>query len=818
MHAPDTAGLSVSIFHYICIKHPETLRPPMKYRIPAMAATALLSLLSSCKLTKTLEEGEYLLVRNKIEIAGDTKGIDTDEIYSILQPRPNKKFLGILPVKLTLYNWGSGGKESSRFRRWLREKVGERPNLYDSLRINASTADIVNYLAKTGFFNSDAAYRREQVGRKQKMKVIYVIHPSTPYKLRNIYYPIDDSLLRSFIVNDKGNSLLNTGDNYNAFKMEQERGRITDLLQQKGYFYFNPNFIYYQVDSAMNSHQMDLYVRAKDSWKGEADSLHIDEKIHKRYLIKDIYITPNYDPLAPPDQKKDTLDFEVSYHVKGGQPSVYRIIHSGSLKINPKTISQSVFMRQGSMYNALDVRKTRSRINELGLYSYTGIKFREVAPLDTARNTIGELDCIIDLSRRKLHSFTLEAEGTNSGGRPGIGFNFTYQNNNIFRGSEILRFKWHFALEAQKAIGSSSGENTSAQPLFNTVETGFEVSVDFPRFLVPIRQERFPKYFRPKTTVSISYGYEQRPEYRRTLTGFSFGYNWKESETKRHVIYPLDISIIDVVNSPEFQDQIDNEPNDRIRSQYTDHFILALRYSFIFNNQDIRKLKNFVYFRGTIEPAGNLLNLGYKTLSSQSDSLGYYRIFGIRYAQFIRTDVDFRYFNVITRNNTLAYRFAIGVGVPYGNSEVLPLEKGFYGGGANGMRGWPYRLLGPGSYDAPDSLNYDRMGDIQLELNLEYRFPIYKFLKAAIFTDIGNIWLLKENESYPGGKFDFDTFYNEVAVDAGLGIRLDFNFFILRVDVAAPMHDPAYPINQRWRISKLNFDDFLINFGIGYPF
>jgi outer membrane protein assembly factor BamA len=343
------------------------------------------------------------------------------------------------------------------------------------------------------------------------------------------------------------------------------------------------------------------------------------------------------------------------------------------------------------------------------------------------------------------------------------------------------------------------------------------LSIIFPRFLIPVRQERFPKYFRPKTTTSLGFGYENRPEYERWLTNLSFGYDWKESDRKRHQLFPFDWSVINVGLSPDFEQELEDEPNDRIKYQYTDNFITAIRYSFTYNTQDIRKIQNFFYFKGNLETAGNLLNVGSNLANASTDSLGQYILFGIPFAQYVKLDGDFRFFNVITRNNSVAYRFFMGAGYAYGNASVLPLEKGFYGGGANGMRGWPYRLLGPGSYYDPEDY-FDRMGDIQLEANVEIRFPVYNFIKSALFADIGNIWLMNEDESYPGGAFKFNRFYKEFAIDVGLGLRLDFNFFILRVDFAIPLRDPSQPEGDRWVMDQWQFSDFIINFGIGYPF
>jgi outer membrane protein assembly factor BamA len=301
------------------------------------------------------------------------------------------------------------------------------------------------------------------------------------------------------------------------------------------------------------------------------------------------------------------------------------------------------------------------------------------------------------------------------------------------------------------------------------------------------------------------------------VTNVSFGYDWRQSETISHQLFPIDINFVDIIPSPEFEEELEKEPNDRIRNQYTDHLIVALNYSFVYNNQKLSRFQNFFYYRGNLEPAGNLLQLFYSLFGTKKDTTDYYTILGIRYSQYFRTDHDLRYFYFLDKSNSLAMRFYFGIGIPYGNEVVLPLEKGFYGGGANGIRAWALRLLGPGSYNNPDDF-FDRSGDLHLEANLEYRFTIYKFFKGAAFADVGNVWLLKENESYPGGEFKFNSFAREIAIGTGLGARFDFDFFVFRLDFAAKTRDPSFPAGQRWVIKDLQFRDIIVNFAIGYPF
>lgn len=769
---------------------------------------------TSCSINRLLKPGEYLLLKNSVQISSKNPGISISELETIARPKPNQKFLGIARAKLYSYHMGTRGRQDARFRTWLRDKVGERPSLYDSAAAIRSALEMESYLNKVGYFYSQVEFETKHT-RKKKVQVNYKVFPTVPYKIKSIEYAINDSLVRQFIQGSKTESKISAGMVYNGYKLDDERDRITSILQDNGYYYFSRDYVFFEIDSTAGDREMQVKVKVKPyQVSSESEPWKIISLPHKRYYIRDIYIRPNFDPTTPAGTQFDTLTIP-SFNKSGIKlPGEYSILYQSSDHIHPKTIIQSIFIKPGDPFRQTDINKTRSRATELGVFSYTNIRFKPVPASDSALT--GQLDCNIDLSKRKVHSFTVETEATNSGGRPGIGLNFTYSNTNIFRGAETFNLKARGALEAQKIFGDDADYEKSS-PFFNTIETGIEASIIFPRFLIPISQDHFPKYFRPKTSLSLGVGFEDRPEYERWLTNLTFGYTWRESERKLHQIFPFDWSVINVTLSPEFEQELEDEPNDQIKNQYTDNLITAMRYSFTYNTQDIRKLQNFFYFRGNFETAGNIMQLGSSAFGANTDSLGHHVLFGIPFAQYAKIDCDFRFFNVITRNSSVAYRFFMGIGVPYGNADLLPLETGYYGGGANGMRGWPYRLLGPGSYSNPDDY-FDRMGDVQLEANIEFRFPVYSFIKSALFADIGNIWLLNGADSYPGGEFQFDNFYKEFAMDVGIGLRLDFNFFIMRVDFAIPLRDPSKPEGDRWVLDKWQFSDFIINFGIGYPF
>ena len=368
--------------------------------------------LPACKSTKVLKENEYLLIKNTISFTGKNPGISSDELSSIAKPKPNKKFIGTARIKFLLYFKGTQGKVDSKFRTWLREKAGERPAIYDSMATITSAQDMVLYLNKVGYFYSGVTISHEIKGKK-KIKVTYHVTPSEPYRFRTIDYVIEDTLMAKFINKTKSASLVRSGEVFNAFNLDDERDRITEVLLNNGYYYFTRDYIYYEIDSTVENKEMNVKVRIRPNKITSPDdpNAYIFQP-HRRYFINNIFIRPGYDPLLSPSITYDSLKYTFHYGKKKTS-SDYFILHTGKIRVNPSTVSQSIFIKQGDPYRMEDVKKTRSRINELGLFSYNSIKFKEIPVPDSVQS--GLLDCNIDLSRKKLHSFTVETEVTNSG-------------------------------------------------------------------------------------------------------------------------------------------------------------------------------------------------------------------------------------------------------------------------------------------------------------------------------------------------------------------------------------------------------------------
>lgn len=770
-------------------------------------------LVSACGTMKNINQP--LLNKNKIVVQADNSEVNKDDLYGLIGQTPNKRLLGVWRFKLWANQLSTKGKER-KFKSWMSRTFGETPVFFDTQITQNSVRQMEIYLNKTGHFNSKIWF--EANTKSKKLNLTYFIKPSEPYKIKSYNYRISDRLLYKNISRISASSLIIEGDNYNAYIIDDERDRITDSLRNIGYYNFNKEYIYFEIDSVFNSNTLDITMVVKDlrtqDIANPAQTLTIH---HQQYYINNIYINPDIDLINSGQITLDTLVVSVQEDTSNPHLDIYHFLHKDELKIKPKVITQSVLINSEHLYSLESVKQTYRRLADLKVFRYTNIQFKRVADENNTGHNL--LDCFINLERAKVQSYTIEAEGTNSGGDLGLGGNIVYANNNFFKGAELFQIRLKGALEIQRINPSSTNQSDDKFLFFNTLETGIEVSLKFPKFLIPIKQERFPKDFKPSTTINTGMNYQQRPKYRRYITNVSFGYNWSQNRNIQHILFPVEINSVKVYPTAEFEEILEQETNERLKNQYTDHLISALKYSFIFNNQELNKLQNFIYFRANFETSGFMLKGTNMLFGIDRHDDGYHTLFNIRYAQYIRTDFDFRYYNVQSKENRLVIRAMFGLGIPYGNSVDIPFEKGFYAGGANGMRGWRIRSLGPGSSDNDDLFSQiDRIGDLQLEANIEYRFPIHSFVKGAVYMDAGNVWLLKENDFFPGGDFQFKRFFSEIAFDAGFGLRFDFNFFIFRIDTALRLRDPSLEKSNRWVPFKTGINKLAFNFGIGYPF
>jgi len=757
---------------------------------------------SSCSVKKFIPPGKQIIQKYSVKVENKPEEVSISNLRGLIKPKANKRFLLWNPK---LYFHFKNIKKPTKFNNWLNKHYGEEPVYSDIYNLNKVSRNMETYLSNVGFFNSKVNFHHKSEGFKTQ--IIFSVELSTPYKIRNIIYDIKDSIIKSFVFENIDKSLLKVDDLYNAYTMDDERDRITTDLRNSGYYLFSRNYIQFVVDSNRRDHTMNVSLKLNNINKPDEIPGKFIDLAHERYFINSVSIIPdlNTSEIQQFDTTVVNIDFwddETNYS--------YNFLYGGKQRLKPSVFNQAIKIKPGKPYSAKDVQNTYRR-----LFNYHIIRTANIS-FDTLKKTPSqehrELDCRISVQKSNLNVFSVEAEGTNSSGDLGMRGNIVFLNKNIFKRAEVLQIKLNGGFEAQ-----SISESDGSSGIFNTFETGIEGSVYFPRFFSPLKLNSFNQRYNPTSTITFGFNYQVRYNYSRNITFLGLGYSWNQNLKIKHIVSPVNINYVNVNPTPEFEKILEDETNQRLKEQYSDHMIVGLNYSYIFSNQKKKGLKNFEYFRANIETSGNMLYAVNSLLGTKKTDEGYYKLFGVRYSQYIRLDFDFRqYFKFRDKETTLATRIFIGSGIPYLNSDEMPYEKGFYAGGSNGMRGWVFRGLGPGSYSGTEQ--FERIGDIQLEYNIEYRFPVYKFFHAGLFVDIGNIWTFSDTETFPGGKFEFNDFYKELAADFGLGFRFDFQFFVFRIDFAAPFVNPAFPEGERWRLDYLQFKDVIGNFGIGYPF
>jgi len=766
-------------------------------------------IIASCSSTKYVPEGKYLLTRNKIKV--EDNSINRNEIKDYLKQRPNKKILG-LRFHLFLYNLSNINKDKWPHG-WLR-KIGEKPVIWDQYLTQTTYLQFKQYLENKGFYHSSV---EDTVKFKKRHAIVtYDIAPNEPYYINKIHYDIIDTNLRTIIVTDTINSLLKRGMLFDKEILQKERVRIENLLKRNGYYKFSKEYSYFEAQPVNGTNNVNLTMKIK-KFEIVDQGQKLNYIPHNKYKINNVYVYPNYKTGPAVSQKSissesfDTILYNNIYYVYNEDPH-----------IKPSIINNANYILPGQYYNQNNVNKTYNKLSSLGIFKFINISFDEFINQTDDVDIEYLLDCNIELTKRKVQSYQFEIVGTNSSGDFGARGNLLYNNWNLFRGAEVFNFKLTIAYEAIQEIAASG--------LSHTLELGTEFKVDIPKFLLPIKTERFIKRFAPKTSISLSYNYQARPDYIRTIANTSFGYTWKGNENIKFYVYPLEINFVQLpVVDTTFGESISGS---YLQFSYEDHFVGGNRFGFEYNNQKIGKSKDFVFLKVNIETAGNILH-GYSELSNlERDSVSNsYKIFNVPYSQYFKTDIDFRHYNIVNPTNSIVYRIFIGCAYPYGNSSALPFEKKYFSGGPNSIRAWRTRELGPGSYlDTSKTKIPNTMADIKLEANVEYRFKLFWKLEGALFLDMGNIWAINPKDERPNSLFDFKDFYKDIAVGTGFGTRFNFSFFIIRLDFGFKLRDPSFSENKWIMDSDLlsskeykdrkenNYRIFNFQFGIGYPF
>jgi len=746
---------------------------------------------NSCGPARHLEEDQHLLKKVKINYQKNQKF--KDELYSLSQQKPNRKLLGLFKVYLGIYNLYYK-KEESR----LREKVGEPPVIFDSTLHLESAKRMETYLENRGYYDNQVDFE----ARLSKKNAIakYQVDKGDRYLIESLKYKIPNPRINKIYQSDSSKRELRVGKAFDLQLMKAERVRIERMMKSAGYYEFSREFVVFQADTSQKKKHanLNLNIKNKQEEVGPSDSL--VESTHQIFYISKVIVRMDFDERGIGNQFLDTTQLDGLIFTESGEP-----------QFRYDVLARSIFIRPEQAYDIRRQEDSYRNLTSLGIFSYVSIKYEQ-----DYEKSGPYLVVYIDLNPRKQKAYTLLTEGTNNGGNLGMNANITFLNRNTFGGAELLNVTVRGGIEAQQLLTTDQDERLVNNALpFNTLEFGPEISLRIPRFLLPVKMDKFSVKGSPSTTFGASYNFQRRPDFSRTVTKTYISYSWNESASKTHIVTPFDLSFISLDPSPEFERLLADVNDPFLRNSYTDNLILAFRYSYILNTQLDDKIGlNDYFFRLNIEPAGNVLNLLTDSENLKTNEEGNDLIAGIPYAQYVRSDFDFRYYRKSTYNSTV-YRFAAGLGIPYGNSKALPFEKSFFAGGSNSNRAWLARDLGPGTLNDSIQGTVDQIGNLSLEANVEFRFPITEIFEGAAFVDMGNIWNYLQEDSREETQFELNTAWDGTAVGLGAGLRLNFTFFILRFDFAAPLKDPG---KDKPNLLKLYWEETNLNFGIGYPF
>ncbi len=746
----------------------------------------ILPTFGSCSMTKYVPEDQYLLTNVKIKAT--VPDVNNEELKSYLRQTPNNTILGFWRLKLDFYN--ASDPDSTKWRnRWLR-RIGEPPVIYDSLKTTYSCNELQKVMFNKGYLNAKVTAETSKNEKKRHVKVTYTIKENQPYRLKNYFITIPDSTALE-AINRREKTLIKTGDLFDIDRLNEEREQVARILRNQGFFNFRKELLFFYVDSALNTNEIDAELSIQPQYLDNDSALQI---IFTKKQIENVTILAVKDN----DLLKKDLKLDTFY-----QNNIKIIYNKTNKAFRPKALINKISIQPNRYYSDFIVERTYSRLNSLNAAKYVNISFTE--------NTNNKLDAQIVITQNKPHSISAEIEGTYSGGDLGIGAAIGYKNNNIFHGSEILNININGGYEA---IGSLS-EYQSAWDI------GGEASLTFPTLLMP-KTENFKRRAAGNTEISTSVNFQQRPEYQRNIASAGIKYNWQW----HRINFTFNLLDISYIYLPQMTDAFKDKymkPTSSIRFSYEDHFIM--RWGLGINMSNRRKMtfntSSFYTFRANVRTAGNLLYGISNVIKQPKNEDGVYEIFNIQYSQFAKADVDFAYNWYLTDKSRLVFHSGLGVGLPYGNASILPFEERYYSGGANSMRGWSARRLGPGNfYNSTGSIDFMKQsGDIKLDLNLEARFRLIWKLEVAVFFDAGNIWTIRDYAEQPTGVFRWNEFYKQIACNYGAGLRLDFDFFVIRVDLGIKLYDPGYPVkNERWRTELTWKNDFALHFAVGYPF
>ena len=739
------------------------MKKPVKWSYFAFLAGAFL--LGSCSASRDLPEGTYMLDKVKVMTDGKYQDINSAQMMNYVRQKGNARWFSAIKIPLGVY--AMAGKDSSWINRTLRQ-MGEAPVIYDTLLARQSCEDLKLALQNKGYL--DAQVEMFIKPHHRKIDALYVLHPGQPYFINNYTTDIQDSVIARMIASRK--PLLYNGLQFSTDALNTERTQITTFLQDQGYFRFHKEFITYRAHKDSARHEVGLTM-VLHPYRANSES---KDTLHSRYWIRNI----SYESGALNDS----------------------VIH-----LRSSVLKENTFLTEGQPYSTSQLQNTYNHFGRLGAVRYTNISFQPVAD-----STL--LDTKIQIQTNKPSTISIQPEGTNTSGDLGAAISLTYQNRNIFKGSETFTMKVRGAYEAIRGLEGYSNQDF--------IEYSIEGRLTFPRFIVPFLSAESRRRNTATSEVSLMYDSQDRPEFHRRVLSSGWRYLWKKQghpDSYRFDVLDLNYVFMPWISDTFRKEYLDNPSNSNVilRYNYEDLFIMKMGFGYTYNNGRVALKTN-------VESAGNLLGLGTAIFGGSKNVNGQYKVFDIAYAQYVKADVDFAR-NLLghASKDQLIFHVGFGVAYPYGNSKVLPFEKRYFSGGANSVRGWTVRSLGPGRYKDKDGrINFiTQTGDLKLDLNLEYRTHLFWKFNGAAFLDAGNIWTLRQYDEQAGGQFSIKGLITDLAVSYGLGLRLNFDFFVLRFDLGMKAVNPAYQTEDEAHYPLIHprfSRDFAFHFAVGMPF
>lgn len=741
----------------------------------------LATLFASCSTDKFVADGSYLL--DKVELRSDAADFNASQLAQYVRQKENSRWFSVFKIPLGTYSLA--GRDTTKWINKTLQRIGEKPVYYDTLQARLSCEDLRVAMNNMGYMNARVALNTKVRGKK--LKAIYTLIPGEPFQITRFNYDIQDSAIADLLKTELSQGInANQPRQFTVAALDNERKRITKVLNNHGYYRFNKDYIYYTADTIRGSRGVDVTLHLTKYKESAADR---QPTLHPRYIIGKVNVMPG---------------------------------DSTGLHLRRSIIADNTLIEPGKYFSATDLQNTYNNFARLGTIRFTDIEFREMPQFDSV--TIGKifdytpvslrfLETNIKLSHTKPNTISFQPEGTNTAGDLGAAAVLTYQNRNLFHGSELFSLELRAAFEAIKGLEGYSNHNYE--------EYGVQARLQFPRFIAPFSTREFRRHSNAVSELSVSWDFQDRPEFHRRVFSAAWKYNW--SNAKRNLNYELEAPDLSYVYMPWISerfktDYLDNVSNRNaiLRYNYEDLFIIRSGFSISYNRNDD------VAIKAKIESAGNFLSLVDKVSKFKKNEQGQSKIFNIAYAQYLKFDFSFTRILRFDPLNSLALHADFGIAYPYGNSKVLPFEKRYIAGGPNSVRGWSVRELGPGSFRGTDGrIDFiNQTGDLKLNLNAEYRTRLFWKFDGAAFIDAGNIWTLREYAEQPGGQFRFNRFFQQIAAAYGLGLRLNFNYFILRFDTGMKAIDPAYSTGRaHYPIVHPNFGrDFTFHFAVGLPF